>query len=71
MTMSFEMRCMHLSEAHMRYTLKLTTYDAQRYLLAIATDDEAPCMERVLRDCEKSSPGECLAVSGEVDGKRP
>jgi hypothetical protein len=60
-----------LSQAQADHLKTLTEYGAQQYPLATAGDAAAPCELIALKACEKVSPGDCIAVPGERDGRRP
>jgi len=59
--------CVHATTAQRQYLGGLSTYRAQRYLLALATSDaEAECDMQAIKSCESVTPGACIAPRDEA-----
>jgi PST family polysaccharide transporter len=69
---AMQMKCLEepLSDAQKNYLLaSRSEYVIQSYLSALGAGAE--CQKRALRVCERTDPGQCVAVPGELNGRRP
>jgi hypothetical protein len=65
--------CLHppltMKQREYVFSRESTLHEAQNYIYSLASLDDEACLTRERQWCEQHYPGECLAQSGEQNGR--